>query len=173
MCNDEATEVNAPCDRGVARYGTAALLGGSQGAAALDQSLGRPLGKHSAIETTQLSQSDIMTLHEYGWPEKFALRIKQLRPYRRPILATEFMVRGAGSTLDVNLSTARRERVGIFNWGLRRRQDPNPPAVGQLEEATRLQAMARARRSTTGSCGGAGWGVPPHLRWSGSRGRAA
>lgn len=76
-----------------------------------------PGGKHSAIETTQLSQSDIMTFHEYGWPEKFAARIDQLRRYRRPILATEFMARGAGSTLDGEPPIARRAKVGAYTWG--------------------------------------------------------
>ncbi len=76
-----------------------------------------PKGKHSAIERTQLAESDIMTFHEYGWPEKFAERITQLRAYGRPILATEFMGRGAGSTFDGVLPIAKREDVGVYAWG--------------------------------------------------------
>ena len=76
-----------------------------------------PAGRHSAIEGTQLGESDVMTFHEYGWPEKFADRIRQLRPYGRPILATEFMARGAGSTFDGVLPIAKRADVGVFSWG--------------------------------------------------------
>lgn len=76
-----------------------------------------PGGRHSAIERTQLFESDVMTFHEYGWPEKFADRIRQLRPYGRPILATEFMARGTGSTLDGVLPIAKRADVGAYSWG--------------------------------------------------------
>lgn len=76
-----------------------------------------PAGRHSAIEATQLGQSDVMTFHDYGWPEKFADRIRQLRAYGRPILATEFMARGAGSTLDGILPIAKRADVGAYAWG--------------------------------------------------------
>lgn len=77
-----------------------------------------PTGKHTVIEQTQLDQSDFLTFHEYSWPEKFADRIRQLRAYGRPIVCTEFMARGIGSTFDGILPIAKQANVGAYNWGL-------------------------------------------------------
>lgn len=67
---------------------------------------------------TQLTQSDIITFHDYGWPEEFEARIKSLLPLHRPILCTEYMARGNGSTFDDSLPIAARYNVGAINWGL-------------------------------------------------------
>jgi hypothetical protein len=71
-------------------------------------------------ETTkiQLAESDIITFHNYDWPEGFEARIKELLPLGRPIICTEYMARGAGSTFDNDLPIAKRYRVGAINWGL-------------------------------------------------------
>lgn len=72
----------------------------------------------TGIQRIQLAQSDIITFHNYEWPEQFERRIAQLRPYGRPIVCTEWLARGAGSTVDTILPIARRENVGMVNWGL-------------------------------------------------------
>lgn len=69
------------------------------------------------IQRTQLTQSDIITFHDYGWPESFERRVAQLRGYNRPIVCTEWLARSAGSTVDAILPVAHRERVGMVNWG--------------------------------------------------------
>ncbi len=69
-------------------------------------------------ERTQLTESDIITFHDYSWPEKFEERIAQLERYHRPILCTEYMARGAGSTFDNSLPIAAKHNVGAINWGL-------------------------------------------------------
>jgi len=71
-------------------------------------------------ETTkiQLAESDVISFHDYSWPEIFEERIQQLRAYHRPILCTEYMARGNGSTFDTVLPIAKRERVAAINWGL-------------------------------------------------------
>lgn len=71
-------------------------------------------------ETTkiQLAQSDIITFHNYGWPEAFEASIKSLQPLHRPILCTEYMARGAGSTFDGSLPVAKQYHVAAINWGL-------------------------------------------------------
>jgi hypothetical protein len=71
----------------------------------------------NAIQKTQLSQSDVITFHDYSWPESFERRIAQLRPYGRPIICTEWLARSAGSTVDAILPIAHREGVGMINWG--------------------------------------------------------
>ncbi|KQS02223.1 1,4-beta-xylanase [Sphingomonas sp. Leaf357] len=76
-----------------------------------------PGGKGSPMEKLQLAQSDIVTFHDYNWPETFEGRIKQLLPYNRPILCTEYMARGNGSTFDGSLPIAKRYNVAAMNWG--------------------------------------------------------
>jgi Cellulase (glycosyl hydrolase family 5) len=72
----------------------------------------------SAIARIQLAQSDVISFHDYGWPEQFERRAAQLRGYGRPLICTEWMARSAGSTVDGVLPVARRENIGMVNWGL-------------------------------------------------------
>jgi len=71
----------------------------------------------TAIESIQLTQSDIISFHDYNWPEKFEARVQQLRKYNRPIICTEYLARGAGSTIDNTLPVGKRLDVGMINWG--------------------------------------------------------
>ena len=74
--------------------------------------------KESETTKIQLAESDVISFHEYGWPEEFEARIKELQPLGRPIICTEFMARGVGSTFDADLPIAQRYNVGAINWGL-------------------------------------------------------
>ena len=76
-----------------------------------------PNGKSSPMEKLQLTQSDVISFHDYSWPETFEGRIRQLLPYGRPILCTEYMARGNGSTFDGSLPIAKRYNVAAMNWG--------------------------------------------------------
>lgn len=69
------------------------------------------------MEKLQLSQSDVISFHDYNWPEKFQDRVNQLKVYGRPILCTEYMARGNGSTFDGSLPIGKRENVAMMNWG--------------------------------------------------------
>jgi len=70
-----------------------------------------------AIEKIQLRESDIITFHNYDWPESFKGMVAWLRRFHRPIICTEYMARSVGSTFDAILPIARQERVGAINWG--------------------------------------------------------
>lgn len=74
--------------------------------------------KESATTKIQLAESDVISFHNYGWPEEFEARIKELQPRHRPILCTEYMARGAGSTFDGSLPIAKKYNVAAINWGL-------------------------------------------------------
>ncbi|MEO6816878.1 MAG: cellulase family glycosylhydrolase [Edaphobacter sp.] len=74
--------------------------------------------KESATTKIQLAQSDVISFHNYGWPEEFEARIQELEPLHRPILCTEYMARGAGSTFDGSLPIAKKYNVAAINWGL-------------------------------------------------------
>lgn len=72
----------------------------------------------STTEKIQLTESDIISFHDYSWPEKFEARVVALEKLHRPLLCTEYMARGAGSTIDTVLPIAAAHKVGMINWGL-------------------------------------------------------
>lgn len=69
------------------------------------------------IQRIQLRESDIITFHNYSWPESFKAEIEWLRRFHRPIVCTEYMARPVGSTFDMILPIAKREHVAAINWG--------------------------------------------------------
>ena len=69
------------------------------------------------IERIQLRESDVITFHNYSWPENFGAEVVWLRRFHRPVICTEFMARSVGSTFDTILPIAKQERVGAINWG--------------------------------------------------------
>jgi hypothetical protein len=73
--------------------------------------------KLTAIERTQLEQSDVISFHVYDWPEVLERKIKQLQTYGRPIICTEYLARGAGSVFETQLPIARKYNVAMINWG--------------------------------------------------------
>ncbi|HLH33295.1 MAG TPA: cellulase family glycosylhydrolase [Alloacidobacterium sp.] len=75
------------------------------------------LDKMDAISRVQIEQSDVISFHNYGWPEEFEQRIDQLRQFHRPLICTEYMARGAGSTFDTILPIAKKNHVAAINWG--------------------------------------------------------
>ena len=79
-----------------------------------------PEKETATTKTMQATKVDIRpTFHEYGWAENVrSARIKELQPLGRPIICTEYMARGAGSTFDNDLPIAQRYNVGAINWGL-------------------------------------------------------
>jgi len=78
----------------------------------------RTLADLNAMGRLQIEQSDIITFHNYRWPEEFEHHIKLLQEFHRPLICTEYMARGAGSTFDTVLPVARQYHVGAVNWGL-------------------------------------------------------
>ena len=75
------------------------------------------LEQMTPVARIQIEQSDIITFHNYGWPEEFEKRIKDLQQFHRPIICTEYMARGAGSLIETILPIAKRYDVGAINWG--------------------------------------------------------
>jgi Cellulase (glycosyl hydrolase family 5) len=73
--------------------------------------------KLNPIERVQLRESDVISFHNYGWPEEFEHRIQTLERFHRPILCTEYMARPVGSTFDEILPIAKKHHVAAINWG--------------------------------------------------------
>ena len=70
------------------------------------------------VAQIQIEQSDVISFHDYGWPETFEAHVKMLEKFHRPLICTEYMARNIGSTFDTILPIAKREHVGAINWGL-------------------------------------------------------
>lgn len=73
--------------------------------------------KLDAVEKIQIAESDVLSFHDYSWPEKFEARAKQMLSYGRPVWCTEYMARGNGSTFDGTLPIAKRLNIAMYNWG--------------------------------------------------------
>jgi hypothetical protein len=71
----------------------------------------------NAVEKTQITQSDVISFHDYSWPEVFEARATSLTVYGRPVICTEYMARGAGSTFDTILPIGKKRNIGMINWG--------------------------------------------------------
>lgn len=69
------------------------------------------------IQRIQLRESDVITFHNYDWPESFKAEVAWLRRLHRPVICTEYMARSVGSTFDGILPVAKQEHVGAINWG--------------------------------------------------------
>ncbi|MEO8582371.1 MAG: 1,4-beta-xylanase [Flavitalea sp.] len=72
----------------------------------------------TALEKIQLYQSDVISFHSYEDGATFEKRILSLKRFNRPILCTEYMARGNGSTFQSTLPIAKKYNVAAINWGL-------------------------------------------------------
>ncbi len=66
----------------------------------------------------QIAMSDVISFHSYDKPEVFEKKVLSLQQYHRPILCTEYMARGNGSTFQGTLPIAKKYDVAAINWGL-------------------------------------------------------
>ena len=71
----------------------------------------------TAIEKIQLTESDIITFHDYGDSASFRRSIQFLNQYKRPLICTEYLARGNKSTFETILPLAKSNHVGMINWG--------------------------------------------------------
>jgi hypothetical protein len=74
--------------------------------------------KLSPTEQLQLSESDVISFHNYNDLPSLKEAVANLRRYHRPLLCTEYMSRGNGSFFDPNLGYLKSQGVAAFNWGL-------------------------------------------------------
>ncbi|HYG35834.1 MAG TPA: family 16 glycoside hydrolase [Clostridia bacterium] len=74
--------------------------------------------KLSPTEQVQLSQSDVISFHNYNDLVSLKEAVRHLKRYNRPLLCTEYMSRGNGSFFDPHLGYMKSQGVSAFNWGL-------------------------------------------------------
>jgi hypothetical protein len=70
------------------------------------------------MEQTQVGLSDVVSFHNYDPPTEFEKRIGFLQRYNRPLVCTEYMARGNGSSFLTNVPVAKTHHVALYNWGL-------------------------------------------------------
>ena len=74
--------------------------------------------KISAFGKLQIELSDVVSFHSYQKPDTFEHRVLSLQVYHRPLICTEYMARGNGSTFQGTLPIAKKYHVAAINWGL-------------------------------------------------------
>jgi hypothetical protein len=72
----------------------------------------------TALQKLQLSQSDIISFHNYDNAKEFEKRVNWLIRYDRPLLCTEYMARGNGSYFEEILPLCKKYSIAAYNWGL-------------------------------------------------------
>ena len=75
-------------------------------------------GVMSPMERMQIECSDVVSFHNYDKPPEFEKRVEWLQRYHRPILCTEYMARGNGSTFEGIMPIGKKYKVALYNWGL-------------------------------------------------------
>jgi hypothetical protein len=65
-----------------------------------------------------LANSDVVTFHCYDKPEFLLEKIAKLKACGRPLICTEWLARGNGSTVAGCLPVFKSEKVGAMHWGL-------------------------------------------------------
>jgi hypothetical protein len=65
----------------------------------------------------QLSNSDIITYHNYNYVDHHQNAIDTLRKYNRPLICTEYMARRNASVFQTIMPLLKKEKVGAINWG--------------------------------------------------------
>ncbi|PQV64269.1 Cellulase (glycosyl hydrolase family 5) [Abditibacterium utsteinense] len=74
--------------------------------------------KYSLMQRIQLENSDVISFHNYDNAAEFQKRVDWLLPLGRPLLCTEYMARGNGSTFQGTLPIAKKYKIAAINWGL-------------------------------------------------------
>jgi hypothetical protein len=70
------------------------------------------------VHQAAVELSDVISFHDYGKLDFMNGHIHQLRSYKRPLICTEFMARGNGSTFEAILPILKKEKIAAYCWGL-------------------------------------------------------
>jgi hypothetical protein len=73
---------------------------------------------NAALNRVAADLSDITTFHDYGGAAQTAKTIERLRDLQRPMICTEWLNRGAGSSVADCLPLFRTANAGCMHWGL-------------------------------------------------------
>ncbi|HOV75527.1 MAG TPA: cellulase family glycosylhydrolase [Candidatus Hydrogenedentes bacterium] len=80
--------------------------------------VGRRTHPVAPLDKVMLERSDIITFHTYEPLPAAKTAVAWLKKAGRPIICTEYMSRGSGSTFETIMPFFKGENVGAINWGL-------------------------------------------------------
>ena len=73
---------------------------------------------NEALNDMILSESDVITFHNFDDVHSLEAQIQALKAFDRPLICSEYMARGRGSRFETHLPVFRREGIGCLSWGL-------------------------------------------------------
>jgi hypothetical protein len=73
--------------------------------------------KMTPLHRFQVEASDVVSYHCYEPLSVHREQVEMLRRYDRPLLCTEYMARGMGSTFESILPYLLQQGIGAYNWG--------------------------------------------------------
>lgn len=71
-----------------------------------------------SLNSFSLSNSDVITFHQYSNVEDVKQIVKDLRKYNRPLICTEYMARTNNSKFETHFPYFRSKNISCINWGL-------------------------------------------------------
>jgi len=80
--------------------------------------VGHRRGPLPALDKVMLERSDIITFHSYDPLPMAKKAVEWLKASGRPVICTEYMSRGSGSTFETVMPYFKEQNVGAINWGL-------------------------------------------------------
>jgi len=69
------------------------------------------------LSNVQLTNSDVITYHNYSEEKDHERLIDSLQKFGRPLICTEYMARTRGSRFDNIMPLLKQKNVGAINWG--------------------------------------------------------
>ena len=69
------------------------------------------------MQRLQLLASDVTSFHRYTALEETRATVEPLKRFGRPLFCTEYVARGAGSTVEAILPYFKEEKIAAYNWG--------------------------------------------------------
>ncbi len=72
---------------------------------------------NKTLNDFQLSNSDVITFHNYNDTTSLIKEINDLQKYGRPLICSEYMARTRNSKFETHLPIFKKYHVGAINWG--------------------------------------------------------
>jgi hypothetical protein len=74
--------------------------------------------RDKSLNERMIAVSDVVSFHFYGDLAGMEERVASLRRHGRPMICTECIARTIGGRIDEQFEALKRERVGVYTWGL-------------------------------------------------------
>ena len=112
------------------------------------------------LARVQIEESDVISFHDYGWPEDFESAREDVEQFHRPLICTEYMARGIGQHLRHDSAyraavSCRRHQLGSCGG-----EEPDVSSMGFMAAAL----CDRTADYLVSRCFSRGWDAIPRAR---------